>query len=269
MTEKMRINEDGNVGIGTSDPYSTLHLMSENDTNLLFIHNTKGGLDNNAGILFSTFPVGGANARIAAIDEYSNNGALAFYTDNDNVLNYNVQERMRITKDGNVGIGIINPSSKLDVNGDVHVAGDLTVDGAIEVAENIEIQSGISTNLSASGIKTNSIVDINNFGYSAALFLAADGNYEEADADAVTTMPCVALALETGTGIKDILLQGYIRNDSWAWSTIGGPVYVSPTTGSLTQTIPTATGQQVQIVGYATTSNIIYFSPNLMLIELK
>jgi len=64
------------------------------------------------------------------------------------------------------------------------------------------------------------------------------------------------------------LLHGFLRNDAWSF-TPGAPVYVSPTAGELTQTIPTGTGQQVQVLGYATASNIIYFNPDFTLIELN
>jgi len=122
--------------------------------------------------------------------------------------------------------------------------------------------------LTGTGVTSYGTVDANSTGVGAALYIASDGNYEEADADAVTTMPCVALALETGTGNKKILLQGYIRNNSWTW-TPGGQIFISPTTGLLTQTSPSVAGQQVQIVGYAIKSNTVFFNPNFMLIELK
>jgi len=119
-----------------------------------------------------------------------------------------------------------------------------------------------------SGVSSYGTVEANTFGLAAALFMNSDGNYEEADADDVATMPCVALALETGTGNKKILLQGYITNELWGW-TPGQPVYVSPATGELTQPAPSSSDQQVQIVGYASKANTIYFNPNLMLLELN
>jgi uncharacterized protein (TIGR02145 family) len=123
-------------------------------------------------------------------------------------------------------------------------------------------------NLSGNGVVTFGTVDANSVGFGAALYMASDGNYEEADADAVATMPCVALALETGTGTKKVLLQGYIRLDTWTL-TPGNLIFISPTTGAITQTRPSTAGQQVQIIGYAVKSNTMFFNPNLMLIELK
>jgi len=123
--------------------------------------------------------------------------------------------------------------------------------------------------LSGRGIVTEGTIDANDTGFGAALYIASDGNYKEAAADAAATMPCVALALERGTGSKRIMLQGFLSNDDWTW-TPGGLIYVSPNTpGALTQTIPSTSGQQVQIVGYATSANTIYFDPNLMLIEIE
>lgn len=119
-----------------------------------------------------------------------------------------------------------------------------------------------------SGIWTEVTVDTNSTGFASALFIASDGNYDEADADAAATMPCTVLALETGTGAgKKVLLQGYIREDDWAW-TVGGLIYASATAGGLTQTAPSGSGDQVQVVGYSVTADSIYFDPSLVLIEV-
>lgn len=116
-------------------------------------------------------------------------------------------------------------------------------------------------------------VDVNAYGFGAALFIASDGNYEQADADAGTSMPCVALALETGTGTKKILRRGIVRDDSWSW-TVGaesGTIFVSTdpsTLGGLTQTKPTGTTDRVQVVGYALSATKIYFNPEMITREL-
>jgi hypothetical protein len=84
-------------------------------------------------------------------------------------------------------------------------------------------------------------------------------------------MPIMALALESGTGTKQILLNGYARDDAWDW-TPGALVYAGLTTGSLVQGDPasifTTTGDQVQVVGYAVTSDILFFAPSWVLIEI-
>ncbi|MCF8365822.1 MAG: hypothetical protein K9H16_08575 [Bacteroidales bacterium] len=146
----------------------------------------------------------------------------------------------------------------------------LTTDGtdaSWQSNDNLNLDPAPAVN-SASGITSSVLVDENTLGFAAALFVAPDGNYELANATDISTMPCVALAIETGTGTKKILHQGYVRNDDWNW-TVGGIIYVSTTDGVLSQEFPTETANQVQIVGYATATNKIFFSPNFMLIELN
>jgi len=118
-----------------------------------------------------------------------------------------------------------------------------------------------------SGMTVYATVDTNAFGVGAALYMASDGNYDTADASASGTMPCTALALETGTGTKKILLLGYIRNDGWNWTT-GDLVYVSTAVGELTQSAPNGSGEQVQVIGYATSTDVIFFNPNLALVQV-
>ena len=90
--------------------------------------------------------------------------------------------------------------------------------------------------------------------------MASDGHFDEADADAITTMPARCIALETGTGTKEVLLEGYIRNDAWNW-TPGLDLYVSNTTGAMTHTAPSGASDFVQKIGFAWTADIVYFSP--------
>lgn len=144
--------------------------------------------------------------------------------------------------------------------------------GDLDLNENyIELNSAPTVDLTGNGWMTSETVDTNTTGIGAALYMAADGHYDEADADATTTMPVVALALETGTGTKQILRRGFIRNDTWNW-TLGNGVanylYASTTTGGLTQTAPSATGDLVQIVGYAVSADVIYFDPQLVMVEV-
>ena len=120
----------------------------------------------------------------------------------------------------------------------------------------------------SSGLIATMTVDANATGVAAALHLDSTGGWIEADADAVTTMPCAALALETGTGSKQVLLHGFMRNDVWTW-TVGAPIYVSTTAGGLTQTAPSGVGDQVQVVGIATHADRIFFNPNYVLGEAK
>lgn len=106
-------------------------------------------------------------------------------------------------------------------------------------------------------------VDDASAAFGNALYIAADGNYERCNAGASATMPCTALALEAGAGTKLVLLQGYIRNDSWGF-TPNGCVWVSTTSGVLSQTAPSGSAELVHPVGYAHTSGILLFTPLML-----
>jgi hypothetical protein len=101
----------------------------------------------------------------------------------------------------------------------------------------------------------------------------ADSELYLADASATTTMPAIVMALATITNgnTGNFLKRGYVRDDSWNWASLGQPIFVTitGTTGNtLSQTAPSGSGEQVQIVGYAVTADIMWFEPNLTLLEL-
>ena len=93
-----------------------------------------------------------------------------------------------------------------------------------------------------------------------AVYYKSDGKVWKCDADAAATMPVMGLAIATisADDAGEILLVGFARDDTWAW-TVGGLVYASETAGGLTQTEPT--GGQVQVVGIATHADRMLFKP--------
>lgn len=98
---------------------------------------------------------------------------------------------------------------------------------------------------------------------------AADSKMELADADGANTMPCIALA--TGTiaenAAGEFLLHGFMRDDSWSW-TRGGLLYAGTDPGTLVQTQPAGVGDQVQVVGIAITTTIIFLCPTPVMVEI-
>jgi hypothetical protein len=173
-----------------------------------------------------------------------------------------------VTYDDNTGITTLSGST--GGGGLSNIVEDLTPElgGELDTnSKNIRL-TPVPADDSASGLIATLTVDTNSVGVGAALYMAVDGHFDEADADQITTMPCTALALETGTGAKKVLLFGFMRNDDWNWSP-GGIVYVSTVSGTLTQATVSGTGDQVQIVGYATHVDRMYFNPIIAIAEVK
>ena len=124
-SERMRIDQSGKIGIGTTAPSAKLHIhgsdgravtVSPGTTtqSINFVHNDNGNI----------------NARYANIDGILSNGGptynhghLAFSTAPDTTGNPATIERMRITGSGNVGIGTDAPPNKLHVIGSIGATG--------------------------------------------------------------------------------------------------------------------------------------------------
>jgi hypothetical protein len=97
-TEKMRISENGNVGIGTNAPGAKLDVAG-----VVLFANNKGSLS-----YFN--PVGYDQTEVAAIGVST---SLSLVTNGVSKLN--------ITPMGNVGIGTTTPTSKLAIVGDIQI----------------------------------------------------------------------------------------------------------------------------------------------------
>lgn len=135
---------------------------------------------------------------------------------------------------------------------------------------NMTLKSPPTANLAVSGILIPATVDSNSTGMGCPLYLAADGNWDQADADQISTAPAIALATEAGTGSKRILLYGVARKDSWAWTIGPGElslIFLSTTVGTLTQTAPSGTGDVIQVVGFALSADTMLWCPQLHAIE--
>jgi hypothetical protein len=121
--------------------------------------------------------------------------------------------------------------------------------------------------LTAKGVIDKELVGANTNGFSNALCIdASTATFIDASAAAQETTPCVGLALESDAGIKELLIQGYIRNDAWTWAP-GLPIFLSLTPGLMTQEVPAGDGTYVQILGVARQTNIIFFNPSYTMVK--
>lgn len=156
----------GNVGIGTTNPNSTLDVKSAAPT--LYVTNSTSGSWNEDDVFgtlgfysedptLATLP--GLNAAIKAIHTRTGTGhtyadaGLGFYT-LPNDPSTSLQERMRITHNGDVGIGTTTPDGPFEVeisgtellqlssNGNLRIGGTLTQNSDVNAKENFKPVDG-------------------------------------------------------------------------------------------------------------------------------
>ena len=105
VTETMRLDENGNVGIGTDSPDQRLHVCSTSHTQFT----VEAGADNNHYAMINVKPKGTCQ------------GYLNFWGDKFFIAKEGQTARMTICCTGEVGIGVTDPSSRL------HVACEMTL----------------------------------------------------------------------------------------------------------------------------------------------
>jgi len=144
--------------------------------------------------------------------------------------------------------------------------------GGGDETKNMELDNAPGTNNTGGGFVTIDTVG-EDVVAGQVLYLKADGKYWEALADAAATMPGKVLAMEaiSADAAGKLLHIGYFRHDAWGFVLGNGTanlLYVDNVTpGLVTQTIPGAAGNQVQVLGYCLTEDIIYFNPCLEIVE--
>jgi len=156
---------------------------------------------------------------------------------------------------GNVGIGTTSPSEKVDVVGNIKTNSSVIINPT-------------PNNTTASGTIINATAG-ENLSTGDVCYLKSDGKYWKANATSSSTMPACVMATQaiSANTTGKFLIQGYWKNTGLSL-TVGGLIYMSTTAGGITQTAPNATGNQIQVLGYATALDTIYFNPNLMLLEV-
>ena len=179
LVERMRVNANGDVGIGTTSPLVLLHVSGSSGTPSGIIQGMAGSygeltlrradgtvgvpsavqLNENLGVLnFSGYKATGWGADRAAITgvatenwtDAANGTELRFHTTLNGAVS--ASQKMVIANNGNVGIGTGTPAEKLDVYGAIDINGvtgikypaqDSTANGTIAIG------SGALANLSA------------------------------------------------------------------------------------------------------------------------
>ena len=131
-SEKMRIEAGGNVGIGTTSPSKTLHVVSAAEAALF-----QGTATWGTAIQIDSTATGGRNFQIqSSADAAGEGGGKFLIVDRDAT---GAPTRLSIDSTGNVGIGTTSPGKKLEVVGTIR-----SNTNGNRVAGNINI--GLTTN---------------------------------------------------------------------------------------------------------------------------
>ena len=136
-SERLRVDSNGNIGIGTDNPSGILHVKVSDSTTYdasstgaaqqyggatLSLQNTDSTANNYCSINFLTRQTATGGSRIVSLNSGNNESTLTFITESSGTPG----ERLRIDSSGNVGIAIDNPGETLDVGGKIrsHHASD-------------------------------------------------------------------------------------------------------------------------------------------------
>ncbi len=149
---RMIINSNGYVGIGTTNPGEKLHIFDS--APMIRIQDSISSNIFATIDIFNSSNINGSIGYLGSSDLLINNiinGSLRLYTSNT--------ERAVISQTGNIGIGTVNPLNKLHVIGDGQFTSNLIIGGITTLNSNLVI-SGSNTlttgigNVNISGIAT-------------------------------------------------------------------------------------------------------------------
>lgn len=139
------------IGIGTDEPSADLEIRRDVQDALgpvLKLNNFGGGAGAGGAIDFNGYNVGKETIkaaddtesekwhdpafRIQSVDDGNYRSDLVFSGKKETSAASELEERVRITAEGRVGIGTATPAAALDVHGDAHVSGNAQVAGRIK-----------------------------------------------------------------------------------------------------------------------------------------
>jgi hypothetical protein len=143
LAERLRIRDDGNVGIGTASPVSPLHLLATSNIHqTLTLQRNSANTNDFVGIGFKvTTDINTTKGGISFLRTTSSGRGDLVFLLNDDDFDTNISlsnERMRITRTGLVGINETSPSAQLQVKSGATTRVPLIVDTLASQTANLQ-----------------------------------------------------------------------------------------------------------------------------------
>jgi len=104
-------------------------------------------------------------------------------------------------------------------------------------------------------------------------YMGSDGKMELGDADALATAGCWAMVADasiTENNPGTFLIQGFAHHSTWSWVTLGSLLVLDTTTPGgmlLIASAPSGANDVIQILGNVILSDLVYFNPELVMVE--
>mgnify|MGYP003117400266 CR=1 FL=1 len=296
LEERMRIMSSGNVGINNTSPAKKLEISSPTSGDGIFLtgDGTGGGMSTgssrNIEFAYTDTDTSYSSAiKFEVPDSAIHGGQISFWTDSLTTSPAGQLVRaMTIDRKQNVGIGTSTPLARLDIQGTQGQLFSVTDDLSGEIFAVADISGVPIMSINSNGRTTfaGSIVlddqpaastasgsgTIVNWTQSAPLNVGqvyavkTDGGWTNATQNTATARLMLGYSLGTNAN-QGMLLQGFFYKPAHGFS-IGTPLYIGSSQGTLTTVAPTGAGDFVRIIGYATSTDYIYFDPDKTWIEL-
>ncbi len=217
---RVTIDNVGKLGIGTEIPEGTLHVKSSSsDVTGGTAHSNFDNLiieENGANIGMTLLARNNNNAGIAFADNDRQNSGLINYIHNDDDMTFNTDgsEKIRITKEGNIGIGTNSPQTKLmvvDDNLDLTGMQGLLIGGGTSGMGNYTPAVGFSNtnntmDAAIAGVQGHS--DPNGMGLAFLVHSSAGGSNPKMEAMRITRTGYVGIGTDVPSGNLEVAHTG-------------------------------------------------------------
>ena len=163
---------------------------------------------------------------------------------------------------GNVGIGTDAPQAKLDVAGAIKA-------NTLEVGE-ISTSIGTVSAAGDTGVNAETITLTTTTGLSAgAVYFLGSSGWVASDASSISTSIGLMGVATSNTSADGMVIRGIVRTATDPGGSVGDICYLSATTGILTTTPVSTTGDINRVMGYKIGTNLVFFNPSQDWIEIS